>query len=697
MEEAREVIEAQFVLHLKAYLNASAALIGGRSLPMIDEPYVKLINVNGGPEKRGLAIKSTHVPSLTPIMEFNNLVTVSSKDLCHSYKDCREKLHGDNPYMELQREVQRGNSSSRSSSNSGMNGFGFLPKIFEYERVILLGLYENRDIESKVNWYSPSSSMEFMNSGLFRLIIRLFLRCTVDINFRRKTTVLTSHMDLIDSDDEVHIMLESYANQIVYAIYLMDKLNMITNRLKALREEIYFYGCVCLVNFSSQLSLIKDTIGQCLLPSFSLINHRCIPNTIVYPSDDGSVSRLITIEGIQQSQKGTSGEIYTNYCFTSIPRDLRQMELSSRFYFHCKCRLCCQPHDIFFSYNCTKCGSLICSMDATNCFKSIDEFNYKGSKEKCKSCGTSIDLDKLAFNNKLHRMLLATLFLSEPALSVEYNIVEFEDIAQNIIEGVQEVYSTEGIVKVLLMKSRGFSVGSPNSGLIRNIVNILIRDKVVPGYCFPVSNFINQLDSEDFITVLPTAPAFELDFQNRAIELQLGLQRAFLVNFPCEIKDSRLIANNTFRELAGFLEQLLESMKGINKEDQQYIPLMISDWVEDYDEILHILVACCVFFYFQAFQTYCKYSRRVSHDIKTHLLYLKIISRTLKKKFPWTPRNFKEETFRASLMKLFEFGKVDHLVYQKRGTFKIDYSDRRRQDVFIPIAEMPVLRLALFQ
>lgn len=76
-----------------------------------------------------------------------------------------------------------------------------------------------------------------------------------------------------------------------------------------------------------------DRIGLCIQPYASFINHSCDPNAVV-GFDDG---RLF-VKALRDVEEGE--QIFVSYVDNTNPFELRQRELSERYFFDCACTKC---------------------------------------------------------------------------------------------------------------------------------------------------------------------------------------------------------------------------------------------------------------------------------------------------------------------------------------------------------------------
>jgi len=93
-----------------------------------------------------------------------------------------------------------------------------------------------------------------------------------------------------------------------------------------------------LINGQTLVNALFHPLGVSLDPVPAMINHSCAPNAVI--SFSGACMRVSAIEHIAADR-----EITISYIDNTNKREDRQLELSQRYHFDCKCRYCVnEPH-----------------------------------------------------------------------------------------------------------------------------------------------------------------------------------------------------------------------------------------------------------------------------------------------------------------------------------------------------------------
>ncbi|EIW55654.1 SET domain-containing protein [Trametes versicolor FP-101664 SS1] len=86
-------------------------------------------------------------------------------------------------------------------------------------------------------------------------------------------------------------------------------------------------------------------IGICVAPTVAFANHSCSPNAvIVFPRAQGTpASKEPSLNLVALRDIAPGKEIRISYVDTTLPKDLRQKELTEVYNFTCQCKLCTKP------------------------------------------------------------------------------------------------------------------------------------------------------------------------------------------------------------------------------------------------------------------------------------------------------------------------------------------------------------------
>ncbi|OJT01751.1 N-lysine methyltransferase SMYD2 [Trametes pubescens] len=129
-------------------------------------------------------------------------------------------------------------------------------------------------------------------------------------------------------------------------------------------------------------------IGICVAPTVAFANHSCSPNAvIVFPRAQGTpASKEPSLNLVALRDIAPGKEVRISYVDTTLPKDLRQKELTEVYNFTCQCKLCTKPPTVDPReslwcpkkcggtcplpteednlFRCTKCGAGVTNVDA---------------------------------------------------------------------------------------------------------------------------------------------------------------------------------------------------------------------------------------------------------------------------------------------------------------------------------------------
>ncbi|EPS40877.1 hypothetical protein H072_5238 [Dactylellina haptotyla CBS 200.50] len=126
--------------------------------------------------------------------------------------------------------------------------------------------------------------------------------------------------------------------------------------------------CKLLINSVTVTTQTFDPIGICLTYQAAMFNHSCDPNAIML--FDG---RRLSVRSLKDIAKDT--EITISYIDNLMTRKERKRELSSRYFFDCKCSLCSTKTQPFEASSCHKCSKLVpyTSNSCPSCQEAVPE------------------------------------------------------------------------------------------------------------------------------------------------------------------------------------------------------------------------------------------------------------------------------------------------------------------------------------
>lgn len=664
---------------------------------------IKLIHGNEGPEKRGIAAKrDLSLNRLVKIFEpklktINSLPLESCNDSCKNV--CQNCLAASTfiddevpNFVGYEKSNPEGIEPCISSKmvtcercriykycnqecyNAHWN------QIHRYECQLFSQIMKNSQFKDE------ESLSEFIRHG-----IKLYILCDLDRAYKSRVFDLTSHSSIIDSDDE-YSWLHEYTKCIVRAIDL--------NMDSKLYGYIWRLLCIILVNSSVLMNEYQEAIGFSFDPDFSLLNHSCIPNTLVIPLNHSKFSLVATFPVAENK------EILTNYCFTSCPKELRNLELQRRFFFRCNCTLCKQKFDWFFSYNCSACGMLLCSLTFKDFFSDDLSkglvFKNQYNVDFCSNCGKLINKDLLKETRKSHQQLLAIILYDLYNNSLDYKLDDthiskekfYEKIKKFMIDVDLVNLSGDKLIEFIdSLQLSTYKVPSHSLNNIRSICIYLRQNKIVPSYCFPLNYVISGFNEYDLISYIGISN-LDKDYyvQCLAMKLKIDMQTYFEVKIPGDLTDLKISTMIYFKDIS---QQLLTLAEVIIKYAID-IPIM-NEWIKDKEQLLETLIKCASFLNLQAIDAYLPLSIMNNNytmlsqliDIGKQIRYLSTSKnvKSIPKEIPiWynkSPRNFDDQMFVTHLKELFKFADIP--ITYKNSNFKLQFADRNRKPLFKPV------------
>lgn len=639
LSSPREVLVYQIEKFLQARQKFTCL---GLEILFNNNKHVQLINSDKGPDKRGLAFTSKP-PPLKPILQLDPLV--------------RSYPHGGVP---TESNIDPKNVSARTLK---------ILRSQILERSII------RATESLAARSGPSN----WNGETYKLAIKLFLACVLDPNYSNMVYSLTSHTSNIHKTSHLGQELELYVENLLLAIDIIDADSVLSKKGTLLEDSIRTLVHIMAVNYATVI--IGDSPAQFFDITFALINHSCFPNVLPVVLDDCDKIQLVYFNNFVANK---TKQLFTNYCYTAIPKELRNADLRNRFFFTCNCWLCKQPHDIFFSYNCNNCNQMICSLNSSNWYLPVSQLDYvNDNKDTCLSCRADFDKRELAKNHSLNGYLLLAMLDPEQDKDDNEALLVFNHrmklLLQSIISGA---ISKEEIVRLLLLRVYNFRIPPKKRSIFRKITNDLRNGRYVPGYGFPLSFFLRDLDIDNpQIDGIRTFVASKVVAANQFTRLKEVLQLKFGTELPCRLVELRLIANEHFKEIAQALSQVFSYV--VRLRYSGCIPVKIG---KSPSEQLTVLIKCSLFFYLQAIETYMAYSKNTVDSLVDSIKRLISLADNNKiDNICFKRYNMTDHYFQSHLKALYDFAEVQ----VKKN--KIDFANRNRGAIFVPIGELKCL------
>lgn len=503
------------------------------------------------------------------------------------------------------------------------------------------------------------------------LALKIHFLMSQDDRFRVNVNLLTHHRDHFKSQGSF-IWMKRFATSMATALD---------------RTELNYFDTILslvVVNSNIMMNAEGEAIGVAMDPDFALINHLCVPNTVVRGISNQSFA-LVAAEPLSPHT-----EITTNYCFTSFPREMRQAQLWQQFNFQCQCRLCCEKHDLFLSYNCPSCGNLWCSTLIRGALdKSTASLKFSDETPFSCSCGHQIDEAAFKRSRKLHLALFGVFYLSEFDDDLRKTALQSQSI-EEIVGVIDKIdyfaLSEEELVESCRLFDPRKSWGE-NTGLLLELCQELLVGGFIPAYCFPVNLAVPFLT--EIATVRPASGIF-LTPQEALSNIFLTVRQRFLVDIPIDLTRTKVSRAIHFLECTNTIMILVDSLfhprRGRNplqKEDQQ--------------KFANFAFKLAFFFSSQTMELFSKANKTNGTSFEE----LRAIKRSLEyiHSSGWLPENartwykealFTDDSITEELAELFEEAAVP-VILDKDG-FAMVSADRKRFQLFFPFDKLRYIR-----
>lgn len=175
---------------------------------------------------------------------------------------------------------------------------------------------------------------------------------------------------------------------------LFDNSALVMEDFASINENGIYRACLLVfVNVSSAMDYFNNSLGLMFDPVFSMINHSCEPNCTLIWKDNG----LILVKSLKELT--ASNEIYLNYIPVYMPREMRQKQLKSSFFFDCECYGCVvsdRKFDSMLPISCYYCGHVNDGFLLEN-FAVNDNLPKVSQKLLCSNCDIIIDAKDMFF------------------------------------------------------------------------------------------------------------------------------------------------------------------------------------------------------------------------------------------------------------------------------------------------------------
>ena len=544
-------------------------------------------------------------------------------------------------------------------ANTTLTAFRPIVSVSEDDaREILTGRVVNNSIESviyaKFKWFD-----DICANMVAILVVRLIVACEQNKKFKNSVLSLNHHKTQI---------FESFAHYATVKVICLTIFNAIVGNLtenveKSFKDRLMVYintlVCICLINFGNKLNNNEEFEGFFIDPSFALINHSCCPNTkvVVNPNSSKSIELISTC--------AIKGQLFTNYCFLSLPRPLRQYDLHNRFYFKCKCTLCTRKFDYFFSYNCDHCGSLLCSPSLSSFLFStnLQTMNFaSGIPFKCKCCHCSIDPAKFSRNLMLHKlMILIYIYFNENQIE-NFECFQIELFVQSVLQGIgKHILFRDVFYQSLISRNSYCEEFQSFYKIISKAIDATITDRIIPLYCFPF-NFLLPLLEDSLWYRLNETENVWLQFSILLKVVTVRLRSTFLFQIPADFGYQYTVANVSYKELAFQFSSLASKVIEIQNKSTGL----------KYDKVIEIFLWASLFFCLEALKTHNDNPTQEVSELK-HLL---------KKIRSFSVKFYEHDQFKRYFIPILKLAKVFHNFTYKNKTLKVWTAARTQMELF---------------
>lgn len=470
---------------------------------------------------------------------------------------------------------------------------GDKPMAFEYKSVLFFNEYEvngkNIDFrvphsikkyESVLKPFIDKSMVSLPEEDklTLRFLFRFYLCYLEDSKFKERVNNLCTMQSHQRANGEHARELTSMKNIMVNIIkeFYGRNYNQSTQIPLNKRQWRFIENLIAItiINCNKLHDHTNMEIGLGLDPTFSLINHSCLSNSVLTYKDSSTYELTCTLP----IRKGE--EITVSYVETCLPRELRRSQIFTTYYFHCNCRLCQLVYDPFFSHYCQKCRSRLKSSSLKSVlwlFESQDEL----MEPICPCCNAKLDLQvyKKNFNTRLFFLAFILLGKTDLALDNEtymkYLLNELHTLVKKkpwnyIIKLLDDLYT-----EVLVPQSR--------LPFFSSLLEDVILEQVFPLFTFPFNIVYCVLENSASVDI-----GEEGDFQKAVEHLRIEARKLFLINIPSDLCLQLRITGSVYQDL---VKQIAEVVKMYNE-----LTMVSSTSLHQTVEFIHVLCSCGFFF-----------------------------------------------------------------------------------------------------
>ena len=417
-----------------------------------------------------------------------------------------------------------------------------------------------------------------------------------DQEFLKKLNNLCTHQKDIRLDNEKRKLINPIKNVIVNTLkeflighdiganlYKKNSFQITKKNWKFIDDLI----SIVIINYFTLFNGNKKPLGVCLDPNFALINHSCLPNcTQILNSEENEYQVINTLPIFEDE------EITVTYIPLGFPKEIRNFQLFQQFYFHCHCKLCKidDNNDPFFYIQCNKCGIRIKSPS----FKLIlTSPNLAMRQHICTKCLNNLNSLIYPKNIKIRNFFMALILFCKNSTGFSFNDQDYFKFLNKEFVKYIENFTLIELIKMLTNGIYQFEIPELRILLIKNVIEIIINDKVFPLFTFPFNLIIRELDNieENDCKIITS-------LKDGISKLQLKIQRIFGVDIPSDLTSMLIFDNYLFLDLADLLYQIIKFIINPNFHNKSHeLSTLFDDNLSN--RTLGVFCQCCFFFYKQ--------------------------------------------------------------------------------------------------
>ncbi|RLV88609.1 SET domain and MYND-type zinc finger protein 6 [Meyerozyma sp. JA9] len=506
----------------------------------------------------------------------------------------------------------------------------------------------------------------------YQEFVRLALRlCTLYSNptYRKNLERLTTHREEVEKNATLVRLSEKIAP-------------LLPEKIKTSQQTVLKILCLAAINSSTMMNENFEQVGMAFDPTFSLINHSCVPNLYSIPISLNEISFVAT------SPIKAGSEVFTSYCFNGYPTEVRRRSLESRFYFTCKCLICRNKKNFFLSYNCPNCGIMMFNIALDSFFKFGRENMYQAITATnktpcvCSSCSQTVALKQVERVWTLHKLLLGYLLYNVHRENIPDNI----ELGPAINEFLKASLLPTPTIDVVDDLATPHELKANKREVIKlyEMMQALIRTEICPIYCYPIYTLMT-----------------EIEHKLRHHESMVAKVQKCFAGLATDLSQFRISQVSHFRDLGTDLYNYLGTIsKGITVTVKQTDNGKISDKAESTkpfvdkrilaSDLRQCIAACSLFFCLQLVAIHQDRGVALSPAMskRQEVIVESIRSGASRFKLKEFSRgnHLNMSMFVPHLKKLFEITNLP-LKY-KKGNFWLQFADRNNHPVFVELNEV---------